>query len=348
MARCKHCKSTFTAVRQGHIYCSETCRKLSHKSKAKLKAARNRSRRIATKLEKLSACSFGRYLAKEVRRAGTVEVLQGHTAQSLKDLVALRRKCTAAGGYEKGEPKGVYELSHIWPVASTQYLGLLTPENLVITPKEFNRKHGQKSPITGYQGSSIPRASLKGKWAVPEEMSTANILRMVRSYLGEELDLWLSGFVISLTQQDTLIKQLVKAGLPKKQLQGLKLQQLKALAEEIDVLYFDIDKEAEDVRSVLFNELNRLGLATEISKVLELLHEAEWSLEGIPNTFSGTIEEQQEFEAMLLEQALRCLHGQPYTDTWRNKPVLDWLPAPVYCLPKKLIQQAADDDDDIL
>lgn len=349
MARCKYCKSTYTAIRAGHIFCTETCRKLHHKAEKRAQSRKNRTRRLSTKLQKLANCSFGRYLISEVRRAGTVEVLQGHTAQSLDDLVALRRKCTAVGGYEKGAPKGTYELSHVWPVAATQYLGLLTSENLVITPKKFNRTHAQKFPVTGFMGKSIPRASMQACWLVPEDTDTKKVLKLLRAYLGKEFDQWLSGFVISLTQRETLIRQLRKAGLPQKQLQELKLQQLKSLAEEEDLPYFNIDKEAEDVRYVLSTELHRLGLATEISKALELLHEAEWSLEAVANTFSGTQEEQQEFEEAVVEQALKCLHGQPYTDTWRKKPLLNWLyeniPAPSEEVKKTSISGY---DDDIL
>jgi hypothetical protein len=351
MVRCKHCKSTFVALRRGHIYCSETCRKLSHKAKNKAIVDSKRKRRITAKLQKLANCSFGRYLIGEVRRAGTVEVLQGHTTQTLKELVALRRKCTTSGGYEKGEPRGTYELSHVWPVAATQYLGLLTTANLVITPKQFNRTHAQKSPVTGYLGKSIPRACLQVCWLVPQGMDTTKVLKLIRAYLGDEFDQWLSGFVISLTRRDTLIKQLRKAGLPLRQLQELSLQQLKTLADEEDVSYFDIDKEPEDLRSVLFEELNRLGLAPEISKALELLYEEDWSLGWVVNTFSGTKEEQQEFVEMLIEQALKCLHGQPHTDIWRDKPVLDWLP-PTASAPHQRRGELStvddDDDDDIL
>lgn len=349
MARCKHCKLTFTAVRFGHKFCSENCRKLNHKRKNASVANRKRSRRITEKLRKLASCTFGKYLLKEIRRAGTVEALHGHTAQSLKDLVALRRKCTAASGYEKGEPKGTYELSHIWPVAATDCLGLLTPDNLVITPKQFNRAHAQKFPLIGYMGKSIPRESLQTCWLIHEGMDTNKILKLLRAYLGKEFDQWLSGFVISLGQRDTLIRQLQKAGLPQKLLQGMNLQQLKALAEEEDVDYFDIDKEPEDVRSVISYELNRLGLASEMSQALELLHEADWSLDGGGSSFSGSQEEKQAFEIVLVEQAIKCLHGQPYTGIWRDKPVLDWLLKPISVQEVKVERPLVSDDyDDIL
>lgn len=336
----------FEATRKGNIYCSETCRKLRHKAKIKAKTVRNRSRRIAAKIEKLAACSFGRYLLKEVRRAGTVQVLHGHTEQSLKDLVALRRQCTASGGYEKGEPKGAYELSHVWPVSSKNQLGLLTAANLVITPKEFNRRHGLKSPVTGYLGASIPRSTLDAKWGVNEEMNSNKVLKLVRSYLGNDFDNWLSGFVITLTQRDQLIKQLTKAGLPKKQLQELKLQQLKALAEEEEVPHFDITRAPENVSDTLVKELKRLALSPALCKALEDLREPEWSLDDLPSRFCGAPEDVAEFQEMLIQQALLCLHGQSHSEMWRDKPILDWVPEPVVVKREEPPQSFLEDDDE--
>lgn len=345
MARCKYCKSTYTAVRKGHIFCSETCRKLNHKAINKKSSDRNKRRRIANKLQKLSSCSFGRYLVKEVRRAGTVEVLHGLTAQSLKDLVALRRKCTASGGYENGEPTGVYELSHVWPVAATAYLGLLTPENLVITPKEFNRKHGQKWPVTGYLGKAIPRDTLQNRWRITEDLETHQLLKLLRAYLGEEFDLWLSGFAISLTQRDTLIKKLKKAGLPKKRLDDLNLQQLKSLADEEDVLFFSLDLSPEARTEVIQGELVRLGLQSEISASLQHLIDDENIFgRGSDREFLGTAEEKQEFESALIKQALLSLHGQPHDLVWRGKSFLEWLPMRPTAVNKKDTSPDFDDD----
>jgi hypothetical protein len=349
MARCKHCKSTYTAIRKGHIFCSENCRKLSHKSELKAKTAQKKARRIASKLSKLSACSFGRYLLKEIRRAGTVEVLQGHTAESLNELLALRRKCTTAGGYKNGEPLGTYELSHVWPVASAQHLGLLRAENLVIAPKEFNRRHGTKYPVTGYQGRCIPRNSLQPSWLVADNNDNSTLLKLIRAYLGQEFDKWLSGFVISLTQRDKLIRDLKKAGLSKKRLDVLNLQALKSLAAQEEVAFFDLTKSAEDTKEVLHQELLRLGLQSEISTALTHLIECDDLIGNCVYKFTGTEEEKQEFENILIEQALLCLHGQQHEVTFRGRPAQALFALQTY--ERGVTQQqmgAADDDDDII
>lgn len=349
MARCKHCKSTYTATREGHIFCSETCRKLSHKEQLKVKSDRKKARRIASKLSKLSSCSFGRYLIKEIRRAGTVEVLQGHTADTLNKLLALRRKCTTAGGYKNGEPLGTYELSHIWPVASTPYLGLLNAENLVITPKEFNRKHGTKSPVSGYLGRRIPRSSLQPSWQVKENDGNSSLLKLVRSYLGSEFDRWLSGFVISLTQRDKLIKDLKKAGHPKRRLDSLNLQALKSLAEQEELAFFDLDKDGEEAREVLHQELLRLGLRGEISEAFERLIDCDDFFGISTYSFNGTDEEMLKFENALIEQALLCLHGQQHETSILGQPIQEYfskkalVPSEVKPSPS-----GCDDDDDIL
>ncbi|MEY5029224.1 MAG: hypothetical protein RLZ63_1539 [Pseudomonadota bacterium] len=348
MARCKHCKSTYTAVRKGHIFCTETCRKLSHKSKLKAKSDRKKARRIASKLSKLSACSFGKYLLKEVRRAGTVEILQGHTAQSLNELLALRRKCTTASGYKNGEPLGTYELSHVWPVVSPQYLGLLRAENLVIAPREFNRKHGTKHPATGYEGRRIARSSLQPSMLVTDTHDSASLLKLIRSYLGTEFDRWLSGFVISLTQRDKLIKDLTKAGLPKKRLEGLNLHALRSLAEQEEVAFFELDKNAEETREVLHGELLRLGLKGEISEAFERLNDCDDFFGGSAYTFNGTDEDMSEFECALIEQALLCLHGQSYETRILGRPLQEYFNKRAYTHSEVQSSPSGFDDDDIL
>ena len=346
MAHCKHCKSKYIPARKGHIFCSATCRKLEHKKRKKKVSDKKRARRIAEKLRKFAACAFGRYLLREIKRAGTVEVLQGHTVVSLKELATLRRKCTASGGYENGEPTGSYELSHIWPVAATERVGLLTSENLVITPKFFNRTHGQKFPVSGYMGKSIPRASLQDKWTVSDDMDAKKIMQLLRAYLGNEFDQWLSSFVVSLTQRNTLINQLQKAGLPRNQLQDKTLRELKGLAEEEDVPYFDVNKQPVDLKFILLSELNRLELEEPISKALELLCKEEMSLDDRVSVFRGTEAERLEFEEMLVAQALSCLHGQRYTTMWREKPLLDWLSTQLSSRDRRKEKENALDEDD--
>ena len=76
---CPVCAGAFSPTRRGHLYCSETCRKRHHKQEKAKETRAKKARRIAAKFKKLSTTPFGKYLVRELKRAGSVEVLRGHT-----------------------------------------------------------------------------------------------------------------------------------------------------------------------------------------------------------------------------------------------------------------------------
>lgn len=347
--KCSHCKVLFKPVRKGHLHCSDTCRKLRNKAKNKVISDQKKKRRLAEKVKKLAASTFGRYLIREIKRAKTVQILTGQTAESLKGLVSLRRRCTAASGYEEGEPLGTYELSHIWPVKSSRSLGLLCVENLVIAPKTFNRKHAQRFPVHAFIGKAITDSDLSDRWKVVDGADSLEVLKLARSFIGEEFDKWLSSFLISNSQRGQLIKNLVKAGLPKKRLQDLKLRQLKALAEEEEVPYFDISTQPQDLRTLLREETARLEVGRELGLLLERLAHEDCYLEPSKWHFEGTREDQLEFENFVIEQAFLCLHGQPYTDNWKGVSFGNYVrEKETEAMPIGSAQPRIDDKDDIL
>lgn len=347
--KCTHCKALFKPVRKGHIHCSDTCRKLRNKAKNKVFSDQKRKRRLAGKLQKLAVSTFGRYLIREIKRAKTVQILTGQSTEALKDLVSLRRRCTAASGYEEGEPLGTYELSHIWPVKSSNSLGLLCAENLVIAPKTFNRQHAQKFPVHALVGKAIPYAALSDKWKVGEDMDSLKVLKLARSFMGEEFDKWLASFLISNSQRDQLIKNLVKAGLPKRRLQELKLRQLKALAEEREVPYFGISTNPHDVRWLLHEETERLGIGRELGLLLDRLEREDCPIDPSGWHFVAPREDQEEFEKFVIEQAFLCLHGQPYSELWKGQPISDFVREIVYeSKPEREPKPVLNDDDNIL
>ena len=309
------------------MYCSSTCRKLEFKAKKRAESKKKGSRRIGSKLITLSASSFGKYLIREFRRAETVQILKDHNAKSLSELVALKRRCTTAAGFENGEALGFYELSHIYPVGSakSKSVGLLNAKNLTITPKEFNRKHSTKTPSCGYQGQHISRDELEPKWKVSDLSSSIEILSLARKYVGDEFDSWLSKHVVNPTQKQALIKQLTKSGFDKQRLQDFSLSQLKSMAADEDIAYFNMSKSPEDVRRVLIEELSRLCLGVEFQRAFEFLDIEEWDVfYQVDMKFSGTVQEREEFEEFLVEQSLACLHGQPFLKKWKEKAVLNW------------------------
>lgn len=328
--KCSHCVRLFQPIRVGHLYCSDTCRKLQFKAKNRAEARKKSNRRIGEKLIKLSSSSFGKYLVKEIKRAGTVQILHGHTFDSLTDLVKLRRKCTASSGYDRGESLGAYELSHIFPACGgkTGQIGLLHPSNLTIAPKAFNRKHSNKTPLCGYQGSSISREVIQPAWSIRAGDESINILKLARKYIGEDFDSWLKKHLITYTQKQALIRVLKEVGLPARILNEMSLKQLKDIAAEEELPYFDVSKEPEDIRHVLSEELNRLGIGSELARALELLAEYDWSLDAPSKEFIGTAVSRKKFEEFVIEQSLACLHGQPHQNIWGKKAVLKCFKAP--------------------
>lgn len=328
--KCAHCEALFEPTRRGHLHCSDTCRKLRNKAKNKVISDKKRKRRLEQKVKKLASSTFGRYLVREIKRAKTAQILTGHSAASLKALVALRRRCTIASGYKEGEPLGTYELSHIWPVKSSNSIGLLSVENLVIAPKTFNRQHAQKFPVHTLIGKAISDADLTDRWKVVEGMDSPQVLKLARSFVGEEFDRWLASFLISNSQRDQLIKHLVNAGLPKRRLLEMKLRQLKALAEEEEVPYFDISTEPQDVRSLLSEETERLGVGRELGLLLERLESEDCSLEPSGWHFVGDRGDQKEFENFVIYQTFLCLHGQPYSSNWKGQLISYFVIEKVY------------------
>jgi hypothetical protein len=350
---CKHCVGWFSPTRKQHFYCSDTCRKLAHKAR-KAKANRAKlAKRLETKLTALSASVFGRYLHKEIVRAGTVQILAGHTSESLALLAALRRRCTAEGGYKKGLPMGAFELGHIYPVKGNGRVGLLHPSNLVICPKEFNRKHSKSLPVEGYMGLSLPSSELEEKWLINGGMTAHEVLKLCRKFIGVEFDNWLKSHQISVSQQSQLIKKLEAEGLPRSQLLSLRLEELKALADEEEVPYFAMDKDPAEDWYVIHNEYLRLLPAGPLEFTLRSIDEIEFSFFSMNASveFLGDQAEYEAFKIFITKQALKQLHGQPFECTWKSQTLDSYLkvkerrsyagtfPQPTY---------DDDDDDDIL
>ena len=325
--KCSHCVKLFHPIRMGHLYCSATCRKLQFKAKKRAESRQKGSRRIGDKLVKLSASSFGKYLVRELKRAGTVQILKDHNSESLADLVALKRRSTTAAGYENGETLGAYELSHIYPVGNTKSknIGLLNSKNLTIATKEFNRKHSTKIPSCGYQGQYLSKDNLDTEWKVLDSQSSTELLQLARKYIGDDFDIWLSKHVVNPTQKQALIKQLQKGGFDKERLKDMPLDQLKSMAADEDVAYFHMSKDPENIRTLLIDELSRLDVGHDFVKVFEFLDIEDWDVfYRVEMEFDGTDSERKEFEEFLIEQSLACLHGQSYSNKWREKSVLDW------------------------
>jgi hypothetical protein len=170
---CKNpdCKKRFRPTVITAIYCNRTC---------KDKTA-NKSRRVDP-MEKALKTAFFYYLAGECLRAGTLEILRGHTADSLSDLYNLYKTNMKNNGY--GD-RNEYELSHIAPVKEHDFIGLLYAENLVSAPKALNRAHGVKWFGCGM---AIHRLTLDSKYNVDKRFDKeSEVVARVIDYLGKKV-----------------------------------------------------------------------------------------------------------------------------------------------------------------
>lgn len=166
---CKHCKKRFTTSNKTAMFCSRECKQANANSKVK-----------KDPMDKAMKCAFFYYLARECMRAGTLEILRGHTVETLSALHELYKANMRYNGY--GD-RNDYELSHIAPVKGHAFIGLLFADNLVSAPKTLNRSHGTK--YFGH-GASISRATLDTKHAVDKEIEKeSDVVARVLAYIGK-------------------------------------------------------------------------------------------------------------------------------------------------------------------
>lgn len=111
-------------------------------------------------------------LVRECRRAGTVQILTGHTIDSFLETMDIVRN----------RPKGNVALCHIHPVKGKSHTGLFHCRNLFYGGKHQNRQFGKKY-LGG--GLSISNNKLKSKWAVEKDTPANEILILVEKFLGD-------------------------------------------------------------------------------------------------------------------------------------------------------------------
>lgn len=314
---CKHCDSHFETKHKSQQYCSAKCKndaKCARYYKSKKTTQVNQYR---TKRAKLPTIGFGRWLLKECQRAGTVQVLQGHTVESLNTLFELFKLRSKASGYEAGKPTGAFELSHIWSVkGNKQKMGLLHPQNLVLAPARLNRSHGSKTPSYGFEGigRSLPTSELLSRYSVSIGDSLAEIEKQVFRLLGATWQQFVATLVLQQGQQEQLRKKLEKT-LNTRLPIGLPIEQLKALAKESDVSYFSANFDAHSAVSIFTNELKRFGhvKGSEYGVYSSWLELYESEFDFLTGGDLGGLgkAEQAELEGLLVGEVFAILHGQP-------------------------------------
>lgn len=204
---CHHCKASYTPSRSDQKFCSDDCR---YKAKSEKQSKANQ-KKLERRASRLRRTGFGQYLVRESIRAGTVQILTGHTPETLHELATLRTDCFINNGVSlDGELNKVYELSHICPVSGHSILGLLHPHNLVIASKSFNRARSKR-----YMGGGkwIDRKSLLPQWRVNADTPVSQVYTKIEKFLGQVLKDYLSEHSPKLSYKERLVNKLIKHGL---------------------------------------------------------------------------------------------------------------------------------------
>jgi hypothetical protein len=252
--------------------------------------------------------AFFYYLATECLRAGTIEILQDHTLESLVKLHEVYKNNMRYNG-----SSNTFELSHIAPVKGSGHVGMLYAENLVSAPKALNRAHGNKH--FGF-GRPLHRLTLDPKHSVDKRWDkSSEVVQRVINYLGKDLVLAvIKTCKIKPTQRSQLVEWIIAHYDPTNEchlialgdlsqvheLKTRQLQQIKAtmLGDDTDEY---IASAPTHPAIVLCNELTRLSAyRPELEVYAYALDEALSTQEGDYSLFS------KHHEQMLFD----VLHGK--------------------------------------
>lgn len=121
-------------------------------------------------------------MARECRRAGSVEILQDVDLEQLFSVYNRRYKCY---GWDSETKQSKYHLCHIYPAKGKGAVGLLNHENLFIGSSLANQVQGSKF----YEGAGkfIYTHQLQRKYKVSEDESDKSVFAKIQKYLGPKL-----------------------------------------------------------------------------------------------------------------------------------------------------------------
>lgn len=252
--RCKNpaCKKPFTTANLKRDYCTTECQQAFNAAKRKSKRVNDASR-----------SAFFYWAVKECKRAGTYDILYGHTPESLAELNAVYKQAFRVNQYGDVEH---FQMSHIAAVKGKNTLGLLHAENIVISPTELNKAHG----IRHYgAGKYISRTSIDPRHSVDKDEPDGAVLDRLIAYLGEDVvaaTVKLANIKPTDRQKDLAwLRDNLDATNPDhavhigaiETMKGKQLKELRAEIEGGEAREFGIKRNAHSVFGVLRLELNR-------------------------------------------------------------------------------------------
>ncbi|VVO86100.1 hypothetical protein PS900_02076 [Pseudomonas fluorescens] len=251
---CKTCNAEFTTSQFNAKYCP-LCRPKARKQNQKDKRQTLAEKRVL----KLPQSDEWLSVAKECKRAGTIECLQG---VDLVALFALRKAKFKTYGYNPETKKSQYHLCHISPAVGKDSVGLLHHLNLFIGTAFHNQKHSN----TSYKdrGLCIPKKQLKSKWKVTEKTSDRVVLDKVVEYLGQVLIDYAKENPINKSQRYPLAKWIFQNDpdnkLPLSKLEAMSMYDLRAIKTKVqEKEAFTIECTTKRSFIVMLEECKRLS-----------------------------------------------------------------------------------------
>lgn len=301
---CLHCLNEFSTTRSTSKYCSRDCKEKHSLVLSKEKTSKRRQLRLQSKEQLFDKSNFARYLVDEVKRAGTLEILRGITSEQLLQLLQLTRDRTRFSGIVSGLPSSKFHLSHIYAVKGKDRIGLLSPDNLVITPADYNHRRGNKSPdLDNPEKYSIAVTSLDKKHFVSDSEPISTIILRIKRYLSSSvLEPYYKKAKQTKTQYNIFRDKLLKLGYSEQDIKHLKKERLQEhlLSEGIKTSS-TFSRESYSAIEVCKKELERknqtgsdLYLICEalVSQRYDFNNDIAWSLDYPLNKFTDFVVEQ--------------------------------------------------------
>jgi hypothetical protein len=251
---CVTCKAEFNTSHIRAKYCPN-CRTTSY-----TKVKKDRRQTVAeNRVLKLALSDEWRWVAKECKRAGTVECLQG---VDLVELFAVRNAKYKTYGYNSETKKSQYHLCHISPANGKDTVGLLHHLNLFIGTAFHNQAHSNNSYKD--KGLCIPKKKLKSKWKVTVKTIDRVVLDKVTEYLGQVLIDYAKEHPVNISRRYSLAKWVFQNDPDNKlslsKLEAMSMFDLQAIKTKIeDKPVFTIEYATKRSFIVMLEECKRLS-----------------------------------------------------------------------------------------
>lgn len=191
--QCLQCQKVIqneSKQKDNQIYCTDKCRKVAHRKK------KSKRTRIEQRRSNLIQNDEMIYIARQCKKAKTVQILEGHTLESFINLTALI-------SMKYGRK---VHFCHIAPVKGKGFTGLLHERNLYHGGAYQNQKFGNKYYSGGLM---IDNDKLLSKWAVTEKMSTNDVLVKIEKFLGDIIPKYIKVSSVRKSRKASIARKIV-------------------------------------------------------------------------------------------------------------------------------------------